>query len=311
MPFILRAMGVVRHVSSGRSVVLAAHAIVGRAPSSAVRLTDHAASNDHAAVSWKGERWQVRDLASTNGTSVDGRPLEAGTNVDIKRGSVLQFGGSAERWELTDDGGPVVVARALATGEERQAVDGLLALPDADSVLVSIFVDTAGRWLIEGSDGSQRPVSDKEEITVAEERWMLTVPPASPIAGTYKTAPSLSLVTCTLRFHVSRDEEHVRIEAVDGGDALEIGQFAPFYALLLLARARRKDAARGELPEDEQGWIHVVDLARQLRVEEKYLNVLLFRARQAFAKADLGSEIVQRRRREIRIATGRVEELKA
>lgn len=292
-------------------MVLAAHAVAGRAPGSAVRLADHAASNDHSSVFWNGERWQVRDLASTNGTWVDGRLVEAGANVDVKRGSVLQFGCSAERWELTDDRGPMVVAHALSTGEERQAVDGLLALPDADSVLVSIFIDTAGRWLLEGSDGLQRPVSDKEEITVAEERWALTVPPASPIAGTYKTAPSLSLATSTLRFHVSRDEEHVRIEVVDGGDVLEIGQRTHFYALLLLARERRKDAGRGDRPEDEQGWIHVVDLARQLRVEEKYLNVLLFRARQAFAKAGLGAEIVQRRRREIRIATGRVEEIKA
>ncbi|WP_437874924.1 FHA domain-containing protein [Sorangium sp. So ce513] len=304
-------MGVLRHISSGRSVVLAAHAVAGRAPGSAVRLVDHAASNDHAAVSWNGERWQVRDLASTNGTLVDGRPLEAGTNVDIKRGSVLQFGCSAERWELTDDRGPVVVARALATGEERPAVDGLLALPDPESVLVSIFMDATGRWLLEDSDGCQRPVSDKEEISVAGERWQLTVPPASPIAGTYKAKPSLSLATSTLRFHVSRDEEHVRVEAVDGGEVRQIGQCAPFYALLLLARERRKDAGLGELPEDEQGWIHVVDLARQLRVDEKYLNVLLFRARQAFANADLGTGIVQRRRREVRIATGRVEEIKA
>lgn len=291
--------------------MLGAHAVAGRAPSSAVRLADHAASNDHASVFWNGERWQVRDLASTNGTFVGEVRLAPGANADLEKGSILQFGCGAERWELTDDRGPVVVARALATGEERQAVDGLLALPDADSVLVSIFIDNAGRWLLEGSDGSKRPVSDKEEISVAEERWALTVPPASPIAGTHKTTPSLSLATSTLRFHVSRDEEHVRIEVVDGSEVLQIGQFAPFYALLLLARARRKDAVCGEHPEDEQGWIHVVDLARQLRVEEKYLNVLLFRARQAFAKAGLGTEIVQRRRREVRIATGRVEELKA
>lgn len=292
-------------------MVLAAHAVAGRAPGSAVRLVDHAASNDHAAVSWNGERWQVRDLASTNGTFVGERRLDPGANADLEQGSVLRFGCGAERWELTDDRGPVVVARALATGEERQAVDGLLALPDPESVLVSIFMDATGRWLLEGSDGAQRPVSDKEEITVAGERWTLTVPPASPIAGTYKTASSLSLATSTLRFHVSRDEEHVRIEAVDGEDVRQLGELTAFYALLLLARERREDAERGEHPEEEQGWIHVIDLAKQLRVDEKYLNVLLYRARKAFAKAGLGTEIVQRRRREVRIATGRVEEIKA
>ncbi|MGK3960058.1 FHA domain-containing protein [Sorangium sp. So ce118] len=307
----MSAMGVLRHVSSGRSVVLAAHAVAGRAPSSAVRLADHAASNDHASVSWNGERWQVRDLGSTNGTFVDEVRVLPREKADLKQGSVLRLGSDAERWELTDDGGPVVVARAVVTGEVHQAVDGLLALPNQDNVLVSIITDSTGRWLLEGSDGSLRQVRDGEEITLAGQRWTLTVPPASPVVGTYKTKPSFSLATCTLRFHVSRDEEHVRIEAVDGEETLPLGQLTAFYALLLLARERAEDAKKANLPVDEHGWIHVVDLAASLRVEETYLNVLLHRARQAFAKAGLGSEIVQRRRREIRLGTGRVEEFKA
>ncbi|WP_437625203.1 protein kinase domain-containing protein [Sorangium sp. So ce1151] len=170
------------------------------------------------------------------------------------------------------------------------------------------LVEAAGRHLQEG--GPVRRALKQEEIMLAGERLELAVPPASPVAGTYNTKPSPSLGTSTLRFHVSRNEEHVRIEAVDGDRVRQLGELTAFYTLLLLARERRKDAA-GSLPEDEQGWVHVADLARQLGVEEKYLNVLLHRARRAFAKAGLGAEIVQRRRREIRIATGRVEELKA
>ncbi|XXY23724.1 FHA domain-containing protein [Sorangium sp. So ce216] len=304
-------MGVLRHISSGRSVVLAAHSVAGRAPSSAVRLADHAASNDHASVSWNGERWQVRDLGSTNGTSVDEVRVPPREKADLKQGSVLQLGSDAERWELTDDRGPVVVARAVATGEVHQAVDGLLALPDQDNVLVSIITDSTGRWLMEGSDGSLRQVRDGEEVTLAGQRWTLTVPPASPVVGTYKTKLSFSLATCTLRFRVSRNEEHVRIEAVDGEETLPLGQLTAFYALLLLARERAEDAEQASLPVDEQGWIDVGVLADRLGVLETYLNVLLYRARQAFAKAGLGSAIVQRRRGEIRLGTGRVEELKA
>ncbi|KYF57578.1 hypothetical protein BE04_22830, partial [Sorangium cellulosum] len=147
-----------------------------------------------------------------------------------------------------------------------------------------------------------------KQIMVAGEQLELAVPPASPVAGTNKTRHSLG--TSTLRFHVSRDEEHVRIEAVWGDGARQLGELTAFYALLLLARERRKDAAVC-LPEDEQGWIHEADLAEQLGVEKKHLNVLIYRARRAFADAGLGTEIVERRRQAIRIATGRVEELKA
>lgn len=163
------------------------------------------------------------------------------------------------------------------------------------------LVAASGRERMEEGGPRHRTL---EQIIVGEQ------PPASPVAGTSQTRPSLSLGTWTLRFHVSRDEEHVRIEAVSGDGVRELGELAAFYVLLLLARERRKDAARS-LPEDEQGWIHVTDLAGQLGVDEKYLNVLIYRARRAFAEAGLGTEIVQRRRRDIRIATGRVEELNA
>ncbi|WP_437985365.1 protein kinase domain-containing protein [Sorangium sp. So ce117] len=171
------------------------------------------------------------------------------------------------------------------------------------------LVEAVGRDLEEGGPGHR--AIEQEEIAFAGERWELRVPPASPVAGTHKTKLFPSLATSTIRFHVSRDER-VRIDAVDGESIRQIeGQLTTFYALLLLARERRKDAAHGSLSEDEQGWIHVVDLAKQLGVDERHLNVLIHRARRAFANAGLGTEIVQRRQREIRIATGRVEEFKA
>ncbi|MDI1436518.1 FHA domain-containing protein [Polyangium sorediatum] len=305
-------MGVLKHISSGRTVVLAADSIVGRAPRCTVQLADPAASHNHASISWNGSRWEARDLGSTNSTFVDGEALPPRNRVLLARQTVLRFGADAEQWELIDDRGPVVTTRSTRTGDVRAAEDGQLVLPDATNVLLSIVEDSEGHWFVETPDGSRRPAGD-EQITVAGETWEVSVPPRSPVAGTYKVRPSLSVNTLALRFRVSRNEEHVCVDIVHGKDVLPLGERAVFDALLLLARERLKDAAEGSLPEEEQGWYDLETLTQDLHVEEKALNVNIYRLREAFGKAGVerSADIVERRRRLLRIGTSRIEILKS
>ncbi|MDI1480546.1 FHA domain-containing protein [Polyangium sp. y55x31] len=308
-----RQMGVLKHVSSGRTVILAADSIVGRGPRCTVQLADPAASHNHASISWNGSRWEARDLASTNGTSVDGEALRLKEREILSRGNVLRFGADAETWELVDDRGPVVLARSTSTGEVRAAEDGQLVLPDAANVFLSIVEDSEGHWVVETLEGARRPARDGEQITVAGETWELSVPPTSPVAGTYKARTSLTLKTLSLRFHVSRNQEHVSVDIVHGEDVVPLGERTVFDALLQLARERLKDAEAGTLPEEEQGWYDLEALTRDLHVDEKVLNTTICRVRKAFGKAGVErpAGIVERRRRELRIGTSRVEVLES
>ncbi len=122
---------------------------------------------------------------------------------------------------------------------------------------------------------------------------------------------SPSIATINLRFYVSRDQEHVRVEAVDGDQVLALGERASFYLLLLLARERRRFVGDASLPESEQGWCRVVDLMNALAIDERHLNVTVYRLREVFAKAGIPGaiDIVQRRPQQIRIGTGRTEEI--
>ncbi len=305
------AMAVLEHVSTGKIVFLGPHAVAGRAPGSAVRLADLASSSDHASLTWTGERWEARDLGSTNGTSADGRTLEPRENAPLTRGTELRFGADGERWVLIDDGPPAAVARSIATGEIRIAKDGLLALPDPERVLVSVLLDASGCWLVETEGGARRAARDAERLTIDGQAWELGVPAASPVGGTHKAKGGPRLSSLTLRFIVSPEDKHVRVEAVGGRDVLPLPERASFAMLLVLARERLKDAAAG-VSEDEQGWLHVIDVAESLRKEEGAVNVDIHRAREVLAKAGIeGAEgIVQRRPREIRIGTGRLSEVK-
>jgi hypothetical protein len=309
----MQTMGVLRHVSSGKSVALSSHTVAGRAPTCAVRLADSTASNNHASIFWTGERWEVRDLGSMNGTSVNELTVPLRENAHLALGSAVRFGCEGERWELTDDTGPVALARSAVTGEIRRAEDGLLALPDLENVLVSIMLDSGGQWCVESSEGARRLAADREQITIGDDRWEVEVPSFAPVEGTQEVKPAPHLATLTLRFHVSLDEEHVQLDALDGDAVVSFGQRASFYPLLLLARERRENAARGTLPESEHGWLHVVDLMRSLNMDERHLTVTVHRLREAFGKAGVvGAEgIVQRRPRQMRIGIASLVEIKA
>lgn len=302
-------MGQLLHRSTKRIVPLGPEAVAGRASGHPVLLTDPAASTHHASLSWSGERWEARDLGSTNGTSVDGRPLPPREKAPLARGTCLRFGSDEEVWELVDDGPPAAAARRLSDGEVRVAQDGLLALPSDEEVVVSVLLTAPGRWLVEVEDGTRRPARYGDRIEVAGETWELTVPAASPSASTYKASGGVQLAHATLRLLVSPGDKHVRLEIVEGAAVCKIRDRACFNLLLLLARKRLDDAQAG-LPEDERGWIHVIDALAPLgKKEETAINVNVLRARRALSAAGVldAEGIIERRSREMRIGARRLE----
>jgi len=51
---------------------------VGRAPPCALRIDERFVSARHAILRWTGERWDLKDLGSRNGTYLDGRKIRSG-----------------------------------------------------------------------------------------------------------------------------------------------------------------------------------------------------------------------------------------
>lgn len=302
-------MGTILHTSTKKTVVLAAYSVVGRGPTNLVQLTDAGASAAHASISWNGKQWEVRDLGSMNGTSVNSERVPLKERVALSRGSILRFGTDTEQWELVDDGGPVVVARCLDTGETRAADDGLLILPDEVNVQLSVVMDEDDHWSIEAVDGSQRPAENGEQILIAGHLWEITVPPGNPVVGTHKANAPLSMYTLTLRFHVSMDEEHIKLDIVNGDQVIPLRESVLFETLLLLARKRIEDASDSKLPEKEQGWYDAPDLYHELGVDELSLNRTICRLRNLFikTKVDGGRGVVERRTKKLRIGTSRLQ----
>ncbi|AUX41613.1 hypothetical protein SOCE26_030340 [Sorangium cellulosum] len=276
-----------------------------------MRLTSRRTSGEHAVLFWDGERWSTRDLGSRNGTTLDGRRIATTERVAVALSGELCFGDDAERWTLEDAGPPTASARAAATGEVRTAEHGLLVLPDAADPRATLFEDRDGRWLVE-LDGDVRSAVDHEQVE-ADGPWVLRIPP--PAQGgavpTTHAADAVKLMDDTvLRFEVSRDEEHVALSIVHGGQLTSLSGRTHHELLLALARARLRDKQSGA-PPAEQGWVYVDDLLDMLKLDLKHLNVKLFRARQQLAQAGLieVGALVERRQmtRQIRLGTASVE----
>jgi FHA domain len=272
--------------------MLEGDSIVGRAPHCTIRVQDHRISNEHASLRWRSDAWLVRDLGSTNGTWLNGGALRLGVDHRLKQGDELAFGAKELLWRLEDDGAPQPMLCSLDGEEPCVMVDGVIAIPDAEDALASIFRAADGSWTLELADGS-RPVAAGLTIELLGSRWRFSCP--QELEETAKNRPLRLVQESTLTFHVSSDEEHVSLSVDCAEEHLAMGSQSAFYLLLVLARVRLQE--RCTLPASESGWIHREDLMSMLRCGEQQLNVWVHRIRARFARSEFldYASIIERR----------------
>ncbi len=68
-------------------------AVLGRVGRSVVPFTEPEVSGRHAAIRLRAGRWEVADLGSTNGTTLDGEPVECERWMPLHSGAVLAVAG--------------------------------------------------------------------------------------------------------------------------------------------------------------------------------------------------------------------------
>lgn len=286
---IMRSMATLR-APDGSLRPLPSRLLVGRSSSCSLHLPDKRVSGEHATLAWNGQHWTVRDLASRNGTYVDGERLESGSSKALKPGSLLSFGGPDDGFTLVGGGAP---SAFVSAGEELLfAVDGLLALPDSDTPELVVYPDGRGGWGGE-HNGETFDVADGMTLEVAGRSWTLHIPATLDGTATVDAGPTLD--TIRLELAVSMDEEHVEIRVHHRGQKTILEAREHSYILLTLARARQDDAA---LPLKEQGWLDRDQLLKMLGTDTNALNVGIYRARGQLAASgvDGAAGIVEVRR---------------
>lgn len=295
------------HSVTGVRHPLTVRTLVGRSHACQLRLSRPQVSGIHAEVAWDGERWVVRDLGSRNGTTLDGQRLTAEQRLALKAGSQIAFGTEDERFVLVDASPPGLVVVG-DDGTILSAEAGLLPLPSEAQPEVVLVEQRELGWQLE-TETRTRPVVDRETIDAGGVRWSVHLPGRVMLTDDGRDTP-MSIGSLTLEFRVSRDEEHVELEASQGSRVVTLKPRAHDFFLLTLARARLADQARADLDPTEYGWVHRQDLAHQLKVDRSLINLWVYRARRQFALAGIVdvADLIERRRgaEQLRIGIGQL-----
>lgn len=152
--------------------------VVGRDPEAQVRIASNEVSRRHCLLIAEGERLRVRDLGSSNGTFVNGVPIQS--DYELQPGDLLVIGPMGFRFPGPTSAEAVppatAVPRKAAAGKEKDNLSDdeiALWLADGSSEQISSG-DTAVLPVAEGAarPAAQEPiVPPKKKVfrTVAEE----------------------------------------------------------------------------------------------------------------------------------------------
>lgn len=281
-------MGTLINQTLKRRVTLPSRALVGRGNSAAVRISDPLVSGEHATIWWDGSDWVIRDLASRNGTFVDGVRLESGQTRALDPGSIVGFG-KKDGWQVGDVRAPVARAKSRK-GDAIEESDGFLCLPDAEDPKVILYRNPMGQWQVD-EDGETRALSGTE-IRVGDVLYQLDLPRAH--VATMDAGRGASASDLALRFSVSLDEEHVQVETRVGVTWQALKPRAHHYLLLTLARVYLDDTESGA---EQRGWVHVDDLCKMVGVSLGLLNMQVLRIRREIEGLGVlgAADVIERR----------------
>lgn len=270
-----------------------------------MRVDNPRVSGEHAALHWTGERWELRDLGSRNGTFTGDKLLAPGVRLALSAGDAFSLGGPGRGFVLEDASAPAARARTVS-GRVREALPGPLVLPGEDDPQVSIFEDASGAWVAEMPEAT-RTVQDGDAIEAGGETWILELP--APFGATWHAGTAgPTLETIALRLAVSRNEEHVEVTVRHEEKEMRLPSRNHQYLLVVLARARLADRQSGP---GERGFVEREELCRMLAVDTNKLGVDIFRTRKQFGELGIhgAADIIVRRPAtgQLRIGTERVE----
>jgi FHA domain len=75
---------------------------IGRGPDNTIVVTDPSISTHHAQLLLEGDTYRLKDLDSTNGTRVNGKPV---TETVLRFDDRIRFGAAEARYESSEAGG--------------------------------------------------------------------------------------------------------------------------------------------------------------------------------------------------------------
>lgn len=238
--------------------------LVGRDPSTWLCLDDPTVSQFHAVLTWRQDGWYAKDLASRNGTRVDGGPLRSHEQVRLALGTELRFGAMQASFRLEDAGPPRALAQTEDRGSQVVGTPHALELPGPDTPRLLLYADPARGWQLQTVEGEPGPAPDQVELDGVGWRIFLPGPSEQTPFAAEGAAPDV-------RLFLERTEQAWVLLATQGGEPRRRDLGWEGKLLRHLAEARQHG----------DGWVDLGRLADQMQVSRRSVNVATQRLRRA------------------------------
>lgn len=269
-------------------------------------LQSPSASRNHAIICWDGKEWRLRDTSS-NGSFINQVRSNQGVFNPLKDKAKIRFGHlPSETWEVLDLTPPVTCLIPLHESLPLIPLYDTELLP-LDNVEIMVYLAEGGQWFCDAGEGGNILTSG-DKVGHDGLFWQFSEARTSDITATESTAPPPDDIQ--FHFQVSQSEEHVSLNLVVDNRVIDFGERSHHYLLLLMARQRLEDQAKG-LDVAEQGWIKKDVLIKMLGMEEQHINIHICRFRKQVAnnlpQPAFLHQVIERRLGELRFAYSRIQ----
>ncbi|RBP52887.1 FHA domain-containing protein [Arenicella xantha] len=263
----------------------------------------------HSLIEWKGECWMIRDM-SANGTWVNGERIDSFTSYLLKKGDVIEIAGQdGVKFEFCDESPPHDMIYQV---EQKLNVCSLTEdcmLPNDETPEVELYkCPERQQWFAtrvgaeQGHQSELGPFEHDSELNVGGNHWRFFLgSEQSKTVVIESIKPEMSAVE--FRFDISQDEESTKLTLIQGTQEQDLFERGHHYILAHLLRHKHAQLM-DSIDLLDAGWMSCSDLGRDMGVDEKYLNIMIFRARKQIGQALLGysgsAKLFERRRGAIR-----------
>jgi FHA domain len=302
-------MGYLLNKESQLKLPLREHHTVGRRVDKVdTVVADPVVSRIHAAIEWRDDHWQLKDLSS-NGTWLDGKRLQGSGGYPLQPGSTMCFGREESTiFELVDAAPPTSMLLATSGEATDTLLHPYLFLPNDETPEFVVYYSQAGRcwhsYPLAGNTETHGPqdLAHGQLLNSNTGQWRVFLAETGLSTQLMSDAPQ-KLDDYQFMFDLSLDEEITRLTLMREQLEIDMGERSHHYLLMHLARHRTDEAAKG-VDEKSQGWMDKELLARELGIDVPHLNILIFRARKQIAEklvvAIDSEQLVERRKGQVR-----------
>ncbi len=298
------------NTQTNERIPLRSQHIFGRHSASSNTVLENAeASRLHASILWNGGFWMLQDTSS-NGTFLNDVAMVSGSKRRLKQGDVIKFGAlDACGWVLENDDEPKSMLYPLTQNTDPIELEGMLVLPDAKTPQLTFYQLPNEDWVCESQSGLIE-LESGTKVSTHTDSWYFVDANTFERTQQATNKGEISAMPVKVDFTVSKNEEHVSLSILFDNIQIDLGERAHHYLMLFLARRRLHDLQSG-IEDSEQGWLDKEILCQQTGLDEKHINLHIYRFRKQLIQAQPAAlqliQIIERRRGELRFAFKSVE----